>query len=105
MKTIVIGANGQLGRDLCPRLSGAVIPLARDQADLTNPELLRTTLMSYKPDVIVNCAAYNFVDKAETEPEQAFVGEDVSCRYFRIVRDNQPIMNAKLDEDNDGERN
>jgi dTDP-4-dehydrorhamnose reductase len=72
VKIAVIGAAGQLGRDLCPRLDGEVVPLGRDRADLTRPELLRATLTNLRPDVVVNCAAYNFVDKAESEPDAAF---------------------------------
>jgi dTDP-4-dehydrorhamnose reductase len=72
MKYAVIGAAGQLGRDLCPRLKGEVVPLSRVEADLTNADLLRTTLSSLRPDVVINCAAYNFVDKAEAEPPAAF---------------------------------
>jgi dTDP-4-dehydrorhamnose reductase len=68
----VLGAAGQLGRDLCPRLPGEVAPLARDRADLTRPEALRATLDEIAPDVVVNCAAYNFVDRAESEPPAAF---------------------------------
>jgi dTDP-4-dehydrorhamnose reductase len=73
MRYAVLGAAGQLGRDLCPRLPGEVIPLSRaDGADLTRPEPLRTVLEAARPDVVVNCAAYNFVDRAEAEPEAAF---------------------------------
>src|SRR5229473_1737986 len=72
MRFAVLGAAGQLGRDLCPRLAGEVIPLGRDRGDLTNPSLLRFTLTDLRPDVVVNCAAYNFVDRAESEPEAAF---------------------------------
>lgn len=72
MKYAVIGAAGQLGRDLCPRLPGDVTPLTRAQTDLTKLETLKDTLGQLRPDVVVNCAAYNFVDKAETEPEAAF---------------------------------
>lgn len=72
MKYAVLGAAGQLGRDLCPRLQGDVTPLTRDRADLTRPESLRATLTELRPDVVVNCAAYNFVDRAESEPEAAF---------------------------------
>jgi dTDP-4-dehydrorhamnose reductase len=68
----VLGANGQLGRDLCPRLSGEVHALTREQADLTKPTELRTFLTNLRPDVVVNCAAYNYVDHAETEPAGAF---------------------------------
>jgi dTDP-4-dehydrorhamnose reductase len=72
MRFAVIGAAGQLGRDLCPRLPGEVIALGRDRADLTHADLLRATLTDLRPDVVVNCAAFNFVDKAESEPEAAF---------------------------------
>src|SRR5688572_7613062 len=72
MKFAVMGAAGQLGRDLCPRLGGEVVALDRGRADLTRPDLLRATLGGLRPDVVVNCAAYNFVDKAETEPDAAF---------------------------------
>lgn len=71
MKYAVLGAAGQLGRDLCPRLAGAVTSITRDAADLTKPETLHATLAKLRPDVVVNCAAYNFVDKAEAEPAMA----------------------------------
>lgn len=68
----ILGANGQLGRELIPRLAGEVYPLARAQADLTRAEELYATIAQLRPDVIVNCAAYNFVDRAESEPAAAF---------------------------------
>jgi dTDP-4-dehydrorhamnose reductase len=71
MNYAVIGAAGQLGRDLCPLLSGEVVTLSRVEADLTKPDLMRATLSALRPQVVVNCAAYNFVDKAESEPEAA----------------------------------
>jgi dTDP-4-dehydrorhamnose reductase len=71
MKYAVLGAAGQLGRDLCPLLEGEVVPLTRAEADLTRPETLRATLAKLRPNTVVNCAAYNFVDKAESEPEAA----------------------------------
>src|SRR6202161_2341164 len=72
MKYAVVGAAGQLGRDLCARLGDDAVPLTRAQADLTQPDPLRAALAELRPDVVVNCAAYNFVDKAETEPDAAF---------------------------------
>ena len=79
MRTVVLGAPGQLGRDLCPRLPGDVIPLARADVDLTDADRLRQILTDRRPDVVVNCAAYNFVDKAETEPAAAFDSQRVGC--------------------------
>jgi dTDP-4-dehydrorhamnose reductase len=72
MRYAVLGAAGQLGRDLCPRLQGEVLALSRDRADLTRPETIRTALHEWRPDVVINCAAYNFVDRAESEPLAAF---------------------------------
>jgi dTDP-4-dehydrorhamnose reductase len=72
MRTVVLGAPGQLGRDLCPRLAGEVVPLGRADVDLTDALQLRAKLTDLRPDFVVNCAAYNFVDQAETEPEAAF---------------------------------
>src|SRR5262245_7713438 len=72
MKYVVLGAAGQLGRDLCPRLAGEIVPLTRHHADLNRPEKLKETLAALRPSVVINCAAYNFVDKAESEPEAAF---------------------------------
>src|SRR5215468_1491445 len=72
MKYAVIGAAGQLGRDLCPLLKGDVVRLGRPDADLLKPDALDALLSAIKPDVVINCAAYNFVDKAETEPDAAF---------------------------------
>jgi len=71
MNVAVLGSQGQLGRDLCPRLAGKVVPLTRADLDLNKPNTIAGTLASLKPDVLVNCAAYNFVDQAETEPDAA----------------------------------
>lgn len=84
MKYAVIGAAGQLGHDICARLADAV-PLARAQADLTQPESLRAVLTELRPDVVINCAAYNFVDKAETEPEAAFAVNAWGPRSLALI--------------------
>ncbi|MEK9570125.1 MAG: dTDP-4-dehydrorhamnose reductase [Paracoccaceae bacterium] len=67
LKIILIGATGQLGRALRLSLAsaGVVIPLSRDQLDLTKLETLSGILTKIEPDVIVNAAAYTKVDEAE----------------------------------------
>ena len=72
MKYALLGAGGQLGRDLQPRLQGDVTAWTRENADLTRPAEMRAALEALRPDVVVNCAAYNFVDRAEAEPAAAF---------------------------------
>lgn len=82
---VVFGAAGQLGRDLCPRLDGGVVPLGRADADLTKPDLIQATLDKIRPDVVINCAAYNFVDKAESEPEVAFAVNALGVRNLALA--------------------
>lgn len=72
MRIVLIGAGGQLGTALGVRLADQVIPLGRDVLDLTNPGSIRETLPQARPDVVINAAAYNFVDQAEEEPDRAF---------------------------------
>jgi dTDP-4-dehydrorhamnose reductase len=85
VKYAVLGAAGQLGRDLCPRLAGEVVALTRERAELTRPETLRATLGEMRPDMVVNCAAYNFVDRAESEPEAAFAVNAWGVRRLALV--------------------
>lgn len=73
MRIVVLGRNGQLGRELLVHLQscGLVIPAGRESADLEDPKQLRTFLRSVSPDVIINAAAYTQVEQAETEPDLA----------------------------------
>jgi dTDP-4-dehydrorhamnose reductase len=80
MKYLVIGAGGQLGRDVVPRLGGQVIEAGRELADLTNPGSLKKLLEDVAPAVVVNCAAYNFVDRAESEPHEALAVNALGTR-------------------------
>ncbi len=85
MRIAVLGSQGQLGRDLTPRLVGEVVPVPRGDGDLARPEVLRATLLELKPDAVVNCAAYNFVDKAETEPDAAFKVNGDGVRHLADI--------------------
>jgi dTDP-4-dehydrorhamnose reductase len=71
VRIAVLGPTGQLGSDLVRLLGDQAIPLGRDAVDLARPETIRPALVAARPDVVVNCAAFNFVDRAEREPEAA----------------------------------
>jgi dTDP-4-dehydrorhamnose reductase len=66
---LLIGTNGQLGRELNRTLQriGDVTPLDRQGLDLTQPEEIRRAIRTFHPEFIVNAAAYTAVDKAESE--------------------------------------
>jgi dTDP-4-dehydrorhamnose reductase len=75
LKVVVTGANGQLGRELVTMDSKgrfAITGLDRSALDITNLEQCREVLSQLRPDVVIHCAAYTAVDKAEVEPDEAF---------------------------------
>ena len=74
MKILVAGSKGMLGQDLCPILEdmGAfVIETDVDTLDITNAEQVKQVLTDVHPDVVVHCAAYTNVDKAEEDLQTA----------------------------------
>ncbi len=74
MSILLIGNQGQLGAELEQILKAKneeLIVVDRTQVDLTNSEQIRQIIQENKPNVIINCAAYTAVDKAESEPEIA----------------------------------
>lgn len=72
---LVFGATGQVGRELPRALTrfGPVVSLDRHAADFSRPETLRTVVRHFRPRVIVNAAAYTAVDRAESEPDVAYL--------------------------------
>ena len=77
MKLLVLGAGGQLGRELC-RLkwpSGFRIA-AYDHArlDIAQRDPVFAAVARERPDIVINAAAYTAVDRAESEPDAAWAG-------------------------------
>ena len=78
MRILLLGKNGQVGSKLQHKLGrlGELTALDRTGnadvlGDLTDLDGLRHAVRFLKPDVLVNAAAYNAVDKAESEKELA----------------------------------
>ncbi|MBD2867969.1 dTDP-4-dehydrorhamnose reductase [Paenibacillus arenilitoris] len=74
MKIVVTGANGQLGRELTEWETDAadIIGFGRETLDITSIEQCRQVITLHQPDIVIHCAAYTTVDKAESEPDEAF---------------------------------
>lgn len=69
-KILILGASGNLGMQLQKVFKESdVIAWDRTEIDVTDKELLQKKIGDIKPDVIINCAAYNAVDKCEGEKE------------------------------------
>ena len=78
MKKIwVTGSKGQLGTELNIKHQKLqeyhFLFTDIEELDLTKKQAVAEFVKSEKPSVIINCAAYTAVDKAESEPEKAFL--------------------------------
>jgi dTDP-4-dehydrorhamnose reductase len=76
MRLYVIGGQGQVARSLreaAAEHDGIVFGCAeRPRVDLLRPASIAQALADFGPDIVINPAAYTAVDKAESEPAQAF---------------------------------
>jgi dTDP-4-dehydrorhamnose reductase len=77
---LLMGAQGQLGRELAALLpaSGTLVACDRSALDLTDADAIARIVRSVAPCFIVNAAAYTAVDRAETERERAFAINSVA---------------------------
>lgn len=75
MRLAVTGKNGQVVSALQALATAEleIMAFGRPELDLARPETVLQALRDAKPDVVVSAAAYTAVDKAESEPELAFV--------------------------------
>lgn len=73
MKILLFGTDGQLAWELRRSLSifGTLHCLSRSDVDLSESDLVRRRIREFRPDVLVNAAAYTAVDRAELEPQVA----------------------------------
>jgi dTDP-4-dehydrorhamnose reductase len=73
MRILIIGARGMLGTDLLKEWkTDEVIPATSQDADIRDPEQVRSLLARTQPDWTVLAAAYTDVDGSERNPELAF---------------------------------
>lgn len=67
-RLLIAGCNGQLGNDCVQVFKDyEILPVDLPELDITSPESVRGLIATFKPDALINCAAYTAVDKAETD--------------------------------------
>lgn len=92
--TVLIGATGQLGSDLCQALPAAsFIPLKHTDIEVTDFASVKQVLFRYRPDVIINTSAFHRTDDCETNPDKAFLVNTLGPRNLAVVASE---LNAKL---------
>lgn len=85
MRVLVLGAEGQLGRDVvrtCDRAGDAVTALTHRALDITDEAAVRAAASNITPDVIINCAAWTAVDACEADPARADLINGTSLRWI-----------------------
>src|SRR5438105_6929203 len=88
MKIVVIGANGQLGTDLCrvlARQDTPVVPLLHRDLDVTNPAHLDHMLNSIRPGMVISTAAYHKVEECEQQPALSFAVNAIGPRNLALA--------------------
>ena len=106
MRILLTGASGQVGGALRPLLAahGTIIAPSSSEFDLSKPETLADRLKDFRPDLIVNPAAYTAVDRAEEQRELAFLvnakGPEVIAQW--AAKHRVPLVHFSTDYVFDG---
>ncbi|HTO00234.1 MAG TPA: dTDP-4-dehydrorhamnose reductase [Microthrixaceae bacterium] len=97
MRIVVTGAVGQLGTELRVLLSNQphheVLGLDLPEHDLTDRDHVLGILTTWRPDLVLHCAAFTAVDACEAEFETAY---RVNCAATRFVADGARRVGAHV---------
>jgi dTDP-4-dehydrorhamnose reductase len=88
MNILITGANGQLGGEFQRALTNysyTVKALNKESLDISDSDAVKETFSEYNPDIVLNCAAYNLVDKAEEDFDTAFKVNASGVRNLALI--------------------
>lgn len=102
MRALVFGGTGMLGKAVAAhwrRRGDAVLALSRDQADLRDRDRLVEWAETFRPQCVINCAAFTQVDACETERELAceINGRAVANAVAAARRVDAPLVHISSD--------
>jgi dTDP-4-dehydrorhamnose reductase len=105
VRVLLTGAGGQLGRSLVAHGgSHEIIPLDHARLDVGDLEAVREAISAYDPEIVVNAAAYNAVDRAETDAEAAYRANALGPRHLATAAAKRgiPVLHVSTDYVFDG---
>lgn len=84
LNVLITGAKGQVGAELIKTAPTdfTVIGLGSEQLDITDQQGIQSVMADYKPNLIINAAAYTAVDKAESDADTAFAVNEQGVAYL-----------------------
>ena len=95
MRILLLGSNGQLGKELERQVSeiGHLDAFPRSLLDITNYKLVKETVDLINPNIIINAAAYTSVDKAEDDKEKAYaINSDAVENLAQIAKTEDALL-------------
>jgi len=101
-KVMLVGKNGQVGRELAQRLIANkfdVLALDRQELDITQGTDVMRQVLEFGPNFIVNCAAYTAVDRAESEVEAAYQGNELGPKNLALAANESGAVLLHLSTD------
>jgi dTDP-4-dehydrorhamnose reductase len=96
VKVLVTGAGGMLGHDIvrvAEDMRHQVVPLTRDDLDVTDPARVERIITRERPGAVINCAAWTNVDGAEEAEHEASL---VNAQGAGFVADAAAKVGAKV---------
>jgi len=108
MKIAIIGADGQLGADLCRVIpKEEQIPLTIKDIDITSKGQAQDVIKKYSPEVVINTAAYHHVDNCEDNEQPAFAVNAIGVKYLAQAckEIDAALVHISTDYVFDGEKN
>ncbi|MBN2493233.1 MAG: dTDP-4-dehydrorhamnose reductase [Deltaproteobacteria bacterium] len=109
MRILITGAAGQLGQDLlklCARRGVDTLACSRKRLDVSDLSAVRKVFEAEKLGAVINCAAYNDVDRAERERSAACLANAIGPRNLAIAAEEHgvPLMHFSSDYVFDGRK-
>lgn len=107
MKILITGAKGMLAKAVENEFSkDELICTDVEDLDITNLDAVEKFVQENKPELIINCAAYTAVDKAEEQPELAYKVNAIGPKNLAIAsnKTNCTLIHISTDYVFGGER-
>ncbi len=109
IKILITGANGQLGKEIARQLKkkeSNYLALSRKKLDITDFNAVQKTIKNFQPNFVINCAAYNAVDRAEKDWRLAFLANGIGVKNLALACNeiNSTLIHFSSDFVFDGEK-
>lgn len=101
MRILITGAQGMLGKDLQQVLKEKhhLILTGRQDLDITNYRQCKEFINYNNPELIINCAAYTYVDKCEEEIELVYRVNSIGPRNLAVISNDKNIPIVQISSD------